>query len=233
MNRILLFAILSLAMLHSASAAVIYSGIQNITIPTTFDGVYVDIDNGATSASTIVGWDVNIIFGGVGIGGSAAFQPARDGTGVMDTVLNYALNDLIDGSLLYAGAVETGSSDHLGLAPTQFQDGSEGYLGFKFTKNDSSGPYYGWMRMTLTANTAGALIHDWAWEDSGAGILAGALVPEPGRAMLVLLGFCALALRRRRLRSGDVMSRSGGTHTFSVPVGANTRLFMRLTVSGQ
>lgn len=182
---------------HPAFGALVYSGLQNIPIPATFDGVYVDIDNGNTSTSTITGWDVNFFFGGVGLGASSTFQPARDGTGVMDTVLKYALNDLIDGSLLYAGAVETGSSDHLGPAPTQFQDGAQGYLGFKFTKNDSSGPYYGWMRVTLTANTAGAFIHDWAWEDSGNAILAGA--PEPGRTMLLLPALAGAVLRRRRM----------------------------------
>ncbi len=196
MKHLLIFVILSFTIRLSAAAAVIYSCLQNIIIPTTFDGVYVDIDNGNTSTSAILGWDVNFFFGGVGIGGSTAFQPARDGTGVSDTVLKYALNDLIDGSLLYAGALETGSSDHLGLAPTQFQDGVEGYLGFKFTKNDSSGPFYGWMRVTLTANTAGALLHDWAWEDSGSAIMVGA--PEPGRAALLLLALGALVMRRMR-----------------------------------
>ena len=177
----LLFPLISmLLMVASAHSAVIYSGLQNIPIPTTFDGVYVDIDNGSTSTSTIIGWDVNIFFGGVGLGGSTDFQPARIGTGNMDTVLKYALNDVIDGSLLYSSG-ETGSSDHLGMAGN-FQDGVEGYLGFQFTKNDSSGPYYGWMRLTLTANTPGGVISDWAWDDSGAGILAGSLVPEPGRA---------------------------------------------------
>lgn len=175
--------------------AVVYSGPQNIPIPTTFDGVYVDIDNGNTSASVITGWDINPFFGGVGIGGSMAFQPARAGTGNMDTMLKYALNDVIDGSLLYSSG-ETGSSDHLGPGATQFQDGVEGYLGFKFTDNLNTGTYYGWMRLTLTANTSGGMIHDWAWEDSGSFILVG--TPEPGRTTLVLTGLYAAGLKRRR-----------------------------------
>lgn len=192
------FVILSLVIVHSASAAVIYSGIQNIPIPTTFDGVYVDIDNASTSTSVITGWDINPFFGGYGIAASAAFQPARIGTGNADTILNYALNDLIDGSLLYSSG-ETGSSDHVGGGAGQFTAGSEGYIGFKFTKNDSSGPYYGWMRVTLTVNTSGGFIHDWAWDDTGAGILVGALgIPEPSRVLLVLLGLCGIVGRRKR-----------------------------------
>lgn len=192
MKSSLLLALL-LAFASLTQAAVIHSGAQNILIPTTFDGVYVDIDSGNTSTSPILGWDVNLFFGGVGIAGSTRFQPARMGTGNMDTVLKYALNDLIDGSLLYAGAQETGSSDHLG-ALGNFQDGVEGFLGFRFTKNDASGPFYGYMRVTLTANTPGGMIHDWAWEDSGLAIM----IPEPGRAVLLLLGGMVGVLRRRR-----------------------------------
>ena len=180
------------------NAAVIYSGLQNIPIPTTFDGIYLDLDDGSTSTSTILGWDINLFFGGVGLGGSADFQPVRIGTGNMDTVVQLAMNDLIDHTLNYSTG-ENGSSDHLG-APGNFQDGVPGYLGFRFTKNNATGPYYGWMRLTLTGNTSGAFIHDWAWEDDGGAILAGSLLslPEPSRALLIMLGLCAGALARRR-----------------------------------
>jgi hypothetical protein len=67
--RSVLFVILSFAIPHSAHSAIIYSGLQNIAIPTTFDGIYLDVDTGATSTSTIGGWDVNFFFGGIGIGG--------------------------------------------------------------------------------------------------------------------------------------------------------------------
>lgn len=179
-------------------AAVIYSGVQNIPIPTTFDGIYLDIDTGATSTSVITGWDINPFFGGVGLGGSTDFQPARLSSSNMDTVVQFAINDLISDTLHYA-AGENGSSDHLG-APGNFQDGVPGYLGFRFTKNNATGPFYGWMRLTLTGNTSGAFIHDWAWEDNGGAIYAGMMpvVPEPSRALLLMLGLFAGALARRR-----------------------------------
>ena len=189
---LLIFVILAFVIRHSANAAVIYSGPQNIPIPTTFDGIYLDLDTGTTSTSVITGWDVNFFFGGLGIGGSAAFQPARIGTGNMDTVLRFDLYDLIDDTLHYSMG-ETGSSDHLD-APGNFQDGTEGYLGFRFTKNDLSGPFYGYMRLTLTANTPGALIHDWAWDDTG-GFLT---IPEPDRALLIITGILTMSMRRRR-----------------------------------
>ncbi|WP_461785708.1 hypothetical protein [Prosthecobacter sp.] len=120
--RSVLFVILSFAIPHSAQSAIIYSGLQNIAIPTTFDGIYLDIDTGATSTSSTGGWDVNFFFGGIGIGGSAAFQPARRVTGnldtSMDTIRLFDLYDHIDDTLAFSIG-ETGSSDHLG-APGNF-----------------------------------------------------------------------------------------------------------------
>jgi autotransporter-associated beta strand protein len=157
--------ILLLVIPYSAQSAIIYSGLRNIAIPTTFDGIYLDIDSGATSTSAIDGWDVNFFFGGIGIGGSDAFQPARVGTGNMDTIRLFGIGDLIDNTRSFSTG-ETGSSDHLG-APGNFTEGVEGYLGFRFTKNNLSSPFYGYMRLTLTANEPGAVIHDWVWDDSG------------------------------------------------------------------
>jgi hypothetical protein len=201
-----LFVILAFGFRHSAKAAVIYSGLQSIPIPTTFTGIYLDLDTAATSSTPSVGWDINPFFGGIGLAGSAAFQPVRVGTGNTDTIRLFAINDLIDSTLMYASGTN-GSSDHLG-APGNFQAGTEGYLGFRFIKNDLSGPYYGWMRLTLTSNTSGAYIHDWAWEDNGLGIHAGSLlsIPEPSRALLLMLGitlgFCQK--RRRDIQSLSV-----------------------------
>ncbi|MFT6576361.1 MAG: hypothetical protein ACJA16_004569 [Akkermansiaceae bacterium] len=183
-------------------AAVVYSGVQNIPIPTTFAGVYVDIDTETTSTTTIPVWDINPFFGGVGISNSATFQPARTGTGNFDVITRLGLGAVISSSLNYSTGVG-GSGDpntHLGPGTDQFSGGAEDYLGFRLTLNDTSGPFYGWMRVTLTANTSGAFIHDWAWDNTGAGITSGT-VPEPESAMLTFLWLCVVAMRRRRLNS--------------------------------
>ncbi len=192
---------LGLALLITAPAArgaVVYSGLQNIPIPTTFDGVFVDVDTGGTSAAPFAGWDFNLFFGGVGMANSVNFQPVRISTSNDSAMLNLPTNTLINGASTFSSG-EGGSGDigneHLGSAANQFPEGVEGFIGFRFTKNDTTGPFYGWAQVTLTANTSGGLIHDWAWENSGAGIAT----PEPGRLMLLVVGALCVVVRRRRL----------------------------------
>lgn len=187
----------------AAPAAVIYSGVKNIPIPTTFNGIYLDLDSGTTSAAPFTGWDLNPFFGGTAMANSPSFQPVRAAASNVAAYLNVPYDALIDGANLYAsgfGGSGQNPNFHFGTNAGQFQDAAQGYLGFRFTTNSAAGPYYGWMRVILTNNSAGAVIEDWAFDDTGAGIRAGTLgnVPEPSG--LVLLGIIALSAKRKRRR---------------------------------
>ncbi len=169
-------ALLTLLLARSASADTIYSNLQDIAIPTNFAGVYLDIETGATATSAFTGWDINPFFGGSAIGNSAAFQPVRIGTSNLDRVLNLAAGSVISGSLTYAsgfGGSGNSGHEHIGAGADQFPVGTEGYLGFQFTTNASSGPLFGWMRVTLTNNAPGAMIKDWGYDDAGGPIVVG------------------------------------------------------------
>lgn len=156
----------------SSRAAIIYSGLESIAIPTNFDGVYLDIQTGVTSTSEFAGWDFNPFFGGVGVANGPEFQPARTGTGNGDPIVRYAVGDTIGGGLLYS--TDYGGSDsHLGGGFGQFGIGQEGYLAFRLITNGGLSNYYGWVRVVFTANTGGAMIKDWAYEDSGSPIVGG------------------------------------------------------------
>lgn len=50
----------------------------------------------------------------------------------------------------------------------QFVAGSEGYIGFKL-----DGVNYGWMRVIFTNNTGGAVVKDWAYDNSGSALVTG------------------------------------------------------------
>ena len=224
--RSFLLVILFFVIPYSAQSAIIYSGLRNIAIPTTFDGIYLDIDNGATSTSASTGWDVNFFFGGIGIGGSDAFQPARMGTGNMDTIRLFGIGDRIDNTLSFSTG-ETGSSDHLG-ALGNFKEGVEGYLGFRFIKNNLSGPFYGYMRLTLTANELGAVIHDWAWDDTGGALqvaggsttgILGSTSPIQIDSILSVSRDDAFSITAQISGTGSLTQAGAGTTTVT---GANT-----------
>ena len=52
--------------------------------------------------------------------------------------------------------------------------------------------YYGWVRVSINNSTGSFVVNDWAYENSGAGILAGA-VPAPGALGLLALAFGTFA----------------------------------------
>ena len=151
MNQFLTILLVSLSInLVSSRAAVVYSGFQNLGIPTDSagTGIYLDVDGGFTGTddnSPPVGWDINPFYGGVGVANSPAFQPVRNGTGNMNPILRLAVGVKVGITRLFSTGYG-GSDSHLG---TQFFAGQEGYLGFKFTTNAGILPYYGWMRVIL------------------------------------------------------------------------------------
>lgn len=189
-------ASLSLGLTLPGQAVVTWFAGVDIPIPTNFEGVYVDLDSGATDTAPFAGGDANFFFGGTGIGNDASaaaapsWQPVRVAADSMATVANLAPGTLVNSSSLF-GSGFGGSSDHIG---SQFTAGSQGYIGFSL--DSGSGPLYGWMRVTLNPNTSEGTIHTWAIQNNGSEIAVG--VPEPGSSLLALLGVGGLLLRRRR-----------------------------------
>jgi hypothetical protein len=189
----------TLALAASASAAIVWFPSEDIPIPTTPSGVVVDLLTAtATIGDDAAGADVNFFFGGFGIGndadssvGAPTFQPVRIGTGFLDSVDNLTVGTPVSAASTFASGYG-GSASHI---PATFAAGSTGYLGFSL--DTGSGLVYGWMRVTLEANAAPGVIHEWAYESNGGSILVGA-VPEPGTSLLALFALGGIALRRRR-----------------------------------
>ena len=150
-----LTGLVTLALMLPAAADTIYSNLQNIAIPTNFTGVTVNIAGGT----------LNPFFGGVGVANNDLLQPLRASSGNLGTILDLSVGSTIDAGSLYLSTGYGGSMDHLG---STFTAGQEGYIGFKLNGAD-----YGWMRVVFTANTGGAVIKDWAYDNSGAGIVVG------------------------------------------------------------
>ena len=184
----------------SASAAVISFANQDIPIPTTYAGVSVDLETGATSNTLkgISGGDMNFVLGGAGISNDAdetasspTWQPVRVGTGNTDILQNLGIGTEVGpGSLTATGF--GGSTDNF----TTFTSGTRGYLGFSVVLEDAT-VAYGWTEVTLQSDNTPGMIHAWAYDDTGASIAVGA-VPEPTHPLLLALGLLTSILRRRR-----------------------------------
>ncbi len=189
-----------------ADAAVVYSGTLNIDVPTTniFGGIYLDLTkpgfsfipstSGAGPAeglnTVLPGWDVNFYKGStalrwwynLGVYGvfNAAHHVAALGPGVMVDITSTL------------GTFQTMTPEFTGTTA---------FMGVQFP-DAANHPVFGWIRITGGANNGmPATIVDWAYEDSGAGILTGAgIVPEPNSLALGCLaaGAAGLAAWRRR-----------------------------------
>ena len=202
--RSLLVLLLLATLSATVRGSIVYSGVQNVAIPLTFDGIYLRLDTGATSTTlpadfSTAPW-INPIFGGVGIGNSALLRPLITGA---DQILNLAPGTVIGaGGNFVAGA--SGSSTHVGAGAGQFLIGTPGYLGLTFRTSVGGPDFFGWIRLELNNAGPGKIIA-WAYENvAGASIQAGvtaASVPEPGTAFSGLAMVLLALGRRARSRS--------------------------------
>ena len=148
-----------LSLVMPAAADIIYSGLLDSAIPTDFTGMTVTVGDGT----------LNPFFGGVGVANNNFLQPGRVGTGNLDAIVNFGTGTTINsGMTLDAALGYGGSSTHVGNGALQFAPGSEGYIGFKL-----DGANYGWMRVVFTNNSGGAVVKDWAYDNSGAALVTG------------------------------------------------------------
>jgi hypothetical protein len=195
--------ILNLALSAGLQAAVVSSGVQNIVIPSNFDGIYLDFTDFndptvfSTSTTEPTDWDINFFFGGAAVATSDTFQPATVGAATNAAVLALSSSDVVSGSSDFPPSF-SGSTGHMGIGSQQWSNGATAYLGFRL-QPDSFGTQpaqviYGFMEVTLQDDGNPGTIHSWSWDTSGASVM----VPEPGTTTLATLVVAGLALRRRR-----------------------------------
>lgn len=197
--RAALIAGLAFAAAPFAHAVVIYTNLSAspLKIPNNFDGIFVNVANGdaGKNFANVPGWDLNFYNKGNGL----AFY-TNTGASIVRNAGSHQAAVLKAGQLISGVSnLVTGSS-----GGDAFQIDGQEYLGFSFLNELSGKTNYGWVLLDTTFknnNNAGfpASIVSFAFENSGAGILAGATVPEPGSMALFGLGALAMgAIARRR-----------------------------------
>jgi len=164
---------------HDAKAAIIYSGVKNVSVPAmSMTGMYFDIDGNSFSTTPTTGSDVNI-FDVYGIGtynGQKAFYhsatffgPGKLGNNALATLsattgLTLKLGAGITiGPTAPSGTVFGRQNDlgnqfynynsgaKLGTFSGQWTAGGIGYIGFKFVTSTNQTDY-GWMRVSFDPN---------------------------------------------------------------------------------
>ncbi len=203
--KLLLFALCSLLFILPAHSAVVYSGVINESIPMDTNGVYLNPLVGTTNVDPFPStWGtqpwLNPFMGGVYVASNDLLFPAITG---VDQIVNLTPGTLIDSTLTYPTTFN-GSADHTAavVTPNKFTLGTPGIIGLKFKPTASStDTFYGWASVTFS-NTGAGSINSYAYQDTpGTGVAAGftgSAVPEPSRALLLMLGAISLAMRRRR-----------------------------------
>lgn len=158
----------------SAHAGVTYSGYQNIAIPQSFDGLYLNVTTGATSFSQPADWNssswINPMFGGVWAGSSERLRPVITGS---NQILNLGTGTLVSSASTFATG-ESGSTTHVGAGAGQFTLGTAGYMGFQFETSPGGTTQYGWLNTTIS-NTGTGVIRDWGFEAEAGSIVVGRL----------------------------------------------------------
>ena len=189
----------------SAPAAVIYSGLQNISLPNNAVGLFVNLNNASTSISEPLSYGdgtapwMFFSMGGSGIGTNALVRTVVTGSVVAgaEQTANLAYGSMVGPSSRFSigDSGFNGSETHTGAAINQFQLGTQGYIGYEFTPTAGGPAYFAVARVTLHNDGVSATLHDWSYENTVGQAIT---VPEPSRALLLIGGLMSLCLRRRR-----------------------------------
>src|ERR1043165_2437875 len=160
-----------------AEAAIVYSGVVNINIPSTLQGVYLNVVTGTNNSvpGNVPGWDVDP-WSSAGFG---LFNPAAPTGGVYinttaggTVAINMAPGAMINSSNFYGSNTSTNTSQWV-------LNSSNNLVGFRFqNENNANAIHYGWMRISFSGGiaTQPRSIVEYAYEDqAGAGIPAGAI----------------------------------------------------------
>jgi hypothetical protein len=195
-------AVVGTGLLLAASqshAVVVYSGVLNLNVPATTNGLYLNVVTlannlpGSTAGSTVPGWDLNL-YGSAGLG---FFNPASPVGGAYVVSSGTTVANLAPGTLI--SAANTYGSGGTTLISQWNLNSSNNYFGFRFVNEANSQVLYGWGRLSFGATiTSPRTLVEFAYEDTVGGTITVGAVPEPATYGLMAVGVAGVLLARRR-----------------------------------
>ncbi len=183
-----------------ACADFVYSGVVSIDIPSSADGLFIDLHSGTygSSRDSIAGWDLNIY--GVGTmmlagQGDFGFMAAGGASGQLIDNLQFR-TEIGSGSSFAQGplGIETSGSSAFNF------NSSQNLVGFRFRSSETGHYHYGWMRLQLSGSDFGQpkAVFEYLWESTPGTWTNAGVIPAPAAVALLAGVPCALAGRRRR-----------------------------------
>lgn len=157
----------------NASAAIVDSGVVNIPVPQTFDGIYLNFVTGAsgTSGASVPGWDFDP-YGATTLGIFWATLPAAPtGSGMVAPATTTPLLILAPGTTVSSAGTFTKTIAAAASLRTGF---ASAYIGVAFLNEATGATNYGWVEFSTTSPTGyPATIVRYAYENTGQPITAG------------------------------------------------------------
>ena len=184
-------------------AVVVYSGVVNLAVPATTNGLYLNVVNGAnnlpgsTAGTTVPGWDINVWSStGLNLFNNSNVTP------IAGTAGSYVVTGTNTGANLTSGT-SIGSASTFGASTSTSQwvlNSSNNIFGFRFVNEANNQIHYGWARLAIGSTLTTRSLVDFAFESvPGASIGAGVTaVPEPSTYAMMGLGVAGLLLLSRR-----------------------------------
>ena len=175
----------------TAQAQIVSSGIVNLVIPASMNGLYLNFVSGAngTTPASAPGWDINL-YGAPSLLWASPATPAG-GTFVLGTG-GIAAN--------LAPGASVGATSTFGLPNgTQSQwvlNSANNFFGFRFTNEPGGTLHYGWGQIEFGATLAARSLVQYAFQATPN--TAVTVVPEPGTYALMGLGLLGVVLMARR-----------------------------------
>jgi hypothetical protein len=192
----LALAAVATAAVSSANAQIVHSGIVNLNIPATTNGLYLNVVTGATNlpaggaGSTVPGWDINP-WSSTGFGLFSPGNPAG-GAYVITSTANGA--NLAFGADIGAGSL-FGSSGTTSLSQWNLNS-DQNLVGFRFFNEANSQIHYGWARFSFGATVTTRSLVEYAFDATPGASIGAGVVPAP--SAMALLGLGGLVAGRRR-----------------------------------